>query len=64
MTVPLRYYDNNLTSTLTLLKVMKQFQVGNLVFSSSATVYGEPATVPIREDFPLSRHQPLPAPPS
>lgn len=58
VTVPLRYYDNNLTSTLTLLKVMKQFQVGNLVFSSSATVYGEPATVPIREDFPLSATNP------
>ena len=51
--IPLRYYDNNLTSTLVLLKVMKEFGVGNFVFSSSATVYGSPKSVPIREDFPL-----------
>ena len=56
--IPLRYYDNNLTSTLVLLKVMKEFGVGNFVFSSSATVYGDPATVPIREDFPLSTTNP------
>lgn len=51
---PLEYYYNNITGTLILLKVMTQFQVKNIVFSSSATVYGNPATVPIREDFPLS----------
>ena len=45
--IPLRYYDNNLTSTLVLLKVMKEFGVGNFVFSSSATVYGDPASVPL-----------------
>jgi UDP-glucose 4-epimerase len=51
---PLWYYQNNLTGTLTLCEVMARFGVKNLVFSSSATVYGDPATVPIREDFPLS----------
>jgi UDP-glucose 4-epimerase len=56
--LPLKYYDNNLTSTLVLLKVMKEFGVGNFVFSSSATVYGDPASVPIREDFPLSTTNP------
>lgn len=49
---PLRYYENNLTSTLTLLNVMEEFHVKNLVFSSSATVYGDPASVPITEEFP------------
>lgn len=51
---PLRYYDNNLISTLVLLKAMKKYGVKNFVFSSSATVYGIPKTVPITEDFPLS----------
>lgn len=51
---PLEYYDNNLISTLMLCEVMEEFKVKNLVFSSSATVYGDPATVPIKEDFPLS----------
>lgn len=51
---PLRYYDNNIVSTLVLLKAMKKYGVKNLVFSSSATVYGVPKTVPITEDFPLS----------
>lgn len=51
---PLRYYDNNLVSTLVLLKAMKKYGVKNLVFSSSATVYGVPKTVPITENFPLS----------
>lgn len=51
---PLSYYANNLTSTLVLCKVMAEFEVKNLVFSSSATVYGDPASVPITEDFPLS----------
>ena len=49
---PLEYYTNNLGSTLTLLNVMRTHGVKNFVFSSSATVYGDPATVPIREDFP------------
>jgi UDP-glucose 4-epimerase len=51
---PLEYYYNNLSGTLVLLKVMKQFNVKNFVFSSSATVYGKPASLPIKEDFPLS----------
>lgn len=58
VSIPLRYYENNLISTLTLLKVMKEFHVRNFVFSSSATVYGDPASVPIREDFPLSTTNP------
>ena len=49
---PLEYYTNNLVSTLTLLNVMREYGVKNFVFSSSATVYGDPASVPIREDFP------------
>ena len=49
---PLEYYTNNLTSTLVLLNAMRTHNVKNFVFSSSATVYGDPATVPIREDFP------------
>lgn len=51
---PWEYYQNNLESTLTLCKVMKEHKVYKLVFSSSATVYGAPKTVPIKEDFPLS----------
>lgn len=51
---PLRYYHNNLTGTLNLCRVMQAHGVKKLVFSSSATVYGMPKTVPIREDFPLS----------
>ena len=58
VTQPLKYYDNNLVSTLSLLKIMKKFNVKKLVFSSSATVYGDPATVPITEDFPLSATNP------
>ena len=49
---PLEYYTNNLVSTLMLLNVMREHGVKNFVFSSSATVYGDPASVPIREDFP------------
>jgi len=49
---PLEYYSNNLVSTLVLLRIMRAHGVKNFVFSSSATVYGDPATVPIREDFP------------
>lgn len=56
--VPLRYYENNLISAIKLMKVMEAFDVKNLVFSSSATVYGDPATVPITEDFPLSTTNP------
>ena len=55
---PLNYYDNNVTGTLSLLKAMAQTQVETLVFSSSATVYGDPATVPIREDFPTHTTNP------
>lgn len=55
---PLRYYQNNVEGTLTLLDVMSEHGVFNLVFSSSATVYGDPHTVPIREDFPLSATNP------
>ncbi len=51
---PLAYYENNIGSTLSLCKVMGKNGVKKIVFSSSATVYGNPATVPIREDFPLS----------
>ncbi len=50
---PLRYYDNNVVGSVTLFEVMAEFNVCNLVFSSSATVYGEPETMPIREDFPV-----------
>ena len=49
---PLEYYSNNLISTLYLLQAMRRHGVRNFVFSSSATVYGDPASVPIREDFP------------
>ena len=55
---PLEYYENNLISTLNLLKVMKEFNVYNLVFSSSATVYGRAETMPIKEDFPTSATNP------
>ena len=51
---PLEYYKNNVQGTITLLEVMKDAGVKDMVFSSSATVYGDPETVPIREDFPLS----------
>lgn len=51
---PLLYYKNNITGTLVLADVMAEFGVKNIIFSSSATVYGDPATVPITEDFPLS----------
>ncbi len=51
---PLMYYQNNITGTLVLAEVMAGFDVKNIIFSSSATVYGDPATVPIVEDFPLS----------
>ncbi|WP_189941914.1 UDP-glucose 4-epimerase GalE [Sulfuriferula thiophila] len=56
--MPLEYYDNNVYGTLVLAEVMADHGVYNLVFSSSATVYGDPASVPIREDFPLSATNP------
>ena len=55
---PLRYYDWNVTGTLRLLEAMDNADVRTMVFSSSATVYGDPASVPIREDFPLSATNP------
>ena len=55
---PLKYYRNNLDSTMSLLEVMDEFGVYNIVFSSSATVYGKPASLPINEDFPLSTTNP------
>ncbi len=56
--IPLRYYENNIFNTVELMKVMQEHECFNLVFSSSATVYGDPATVPITEDFPLSATNP------
>ena len=56
--IPLKYYHNNLTGTVTLCEVMAKYNVKNIVFSSSATVYGEPHTVPITEDFPTSATNP------
>ena len=55
---PLRYYDNNVSGSLVLFEVMAESGVNTLVFSSSATVYGNPHRVPIREDFPLSATNP------
>jgi UDP-glucose 4-epimerase len=55
---PLRYYDNNVNGSVALFETMQQHGVKTLVFSSSATVYGDPASVPIREDFPLSATNP------
>lgn len=55
---PLEYYHNNITGTLILCDVMRNHGVKNIVFSSSATVYGDPHTVPITEDFPLSATNP------
>lgn len=49
---PLEYYHNNITGTLTTLEAMKEVGVKNIIFSSSATVYGNPKSVPITEDFP------------
>lgn len=55
---PLEYYHNNITGVLVLLDAMKRHGCKNIVFSSSATVYGNPHTVPIKEDFPLSATNP------
>lgn len=56
--IPLSYYNNNLYSTINLCRVMDKYNVKKLIFSSSATVYGKPHTVPITEDFPLSATNP------
>jgi UDP-glucose 4-epimerase len=58
VSLPLAYYDNNVGGTIALLQAMRENGVKTLVFSSSATVYGDPHTVPIREDFPLSATNP------
>ncbi|MBF8292808.1 MAG: UDP-glucose 4-epimerase GalE [Steroidobacteraceae bacterium] len=55
---PLEYYDNNVSGGVALFDCMGESGLRTIVFSSSATVYGEPATVPIREDFPLSASNP------
>lgn len=55
---PLAYYDNNVCGSVALLECMVEAGIKTMVFSSSATVYGEPASVPIREDFPLSATNP------
>lgn len=55
---PLMYYRNNILSTLSLLEVMNEFNVKKIAFSSSATVYGKPKALPIKEDFPLSTTNP------
>ncbi len=56
--LPLKYYHNNITGTLVLCEVMSKYNVKNLVFSSSATVYGMPEEVPISESFPLGATNP------
>ncbi|MDD6734713.1 MAG: UDP-glucose 4-epimerase GalE [Clostridiales bacterium] len=56
--IPIKYYHNNITGTLNLVDIMQKHGVYNLVFSSSATVYGMPKTVPITEDFPTSTTNP------
>ena len=58
VSMPLEYYDNNIGGTLALLEAMADSKCRSLVFSSSATVYGDPHTVPIREDFPLTATNP------
>jgi len=55
---PVKYYDNNIGGTLTLINMMEKFNVKNFVFSSSATVYGHPETLPIKEDAPRSYTNP------
>lgn len=56
--MPLEYYDNNVSGTIVLAEAMRDAGVRTMVFSSSATVYGDPATVPIREDFPVGATNP------
>jgi UDP-glucose 4-epimerase len=55
VTMPLNYYNNNVYGTLTLCEAMQKADVKNLVFSSSATVYGDPAALPLREDMPTGQ---------
>lgn len=55
---PLKYYRNNIIGTLNLIEVMNDYNVKNIVFSSSATVYGDPKELPIKENFPLSATNP------
>lgn len=56
--LPLKYYSNNINSTLSLLEIMSEYGCKKIVFSSSATVYGKPNSLPIKEDFPLSTTNP------
>lgn len=56
--IPLKYYYNNITGTIVLCEVMAKYGVKKIVFSSSATVYGNPKSVPIKEDFPLGPTNP------
>ena len=56
--MPLKYYENNISGTITLCQVMANHNVKRLIFSSSATVYGDPHALPIKEDFPLSATNP------
>ena len=56
--MPLKYYENNLVGTINLIKIMQKYKVKNFVFSSSATVYGDPDKVPISENAPLTATNP------
>ena len=56
--IPVDYYDNNINCTLALLKVMQEYNIKNLVFSSSATVYGRAESMPIYEHFPVTATNP------
>lgn len=58
VSIPLKYYDNNITGTITLLEVMKEYNCKNILFSSSATVYGIPKKLPLDEECPLSTTNP------
>ena len=58
VSMPIEYYHNNMTGTFNLVDAMRKHNVFSIVFSSSATVYGSPKTVPIKEDFPLSTTNP------
>ena len=56
--IPVKYYRNNIDSTLSLLETMEEKGVNKIIFSSSATVYGDPSALPVKEDFPLSATNP------
>ena len=58
VSIPIEYYQNNIAGTLNLCEAMKEHGQKNIVFSSSATVYGDPASLPIKEDFPTSATNP------